>query len=119
MGSERREQIRITLLVKAAIFFPDGFILNVPVIDFSSGGIRLEIPIMDRLPSGKDGLLKLYFQPHQFLEGHPYMLEIPCRLIWTNDKNIGIEFLTPDMLTRQTIGDLLQTHTLNQENGHG
>ncbi|MBF0625359.1 MAG: PilZ domain-containing protein [Magnetococcales bacterium] len=100
--------------MKSALFLPDGFLFNVPVADLSSGGLRLDIPLIDRRFFGQDGMLRLYFQPsigpnvRQAADNPPYVLEVPCRLVWASDTGVGIEFVDPDPGTRVTIGSLVQ-----------
>ncbi|MBF0181743.1 MAG: PilZ domain-containing protein [Magnetococcales bacterium] len=118
MSDDRREHLRITLSIKSAIFFADGFLINVPVVNLSSGGIRLEIPMVDRLSACKEGILRLYFQP-EFIQGeHSYMLEIPCTIVWNDGTHAGIQFRDPDIHTRETLGDLLNSEP-SQEREHG
>ncbi|MBF0463342.1 MAG: PilZ domain-containing protein [Magnetococcales bacterium] len=110
MGSERRQHLRIFLPIKAAIFFPDGFLFNALVADAGSGGVRLEIPLVDPLALCQDGLLRFYLQPNAMPgEYPPCTLEIPCRLAWHSDQDVGVEFLNPDPHTQETFDSLLRT----------
>ncbi|MBF0310431.1 MAG: PilZ domain-containing protein [Magnetococcales bacterium] len=120
MNNERREHLRVTLSVKSALYCPFGFLVNVPVADISSGGLRLDIPILDQRFSGQKGLLKLFFQPGNSFPEMTYTLEIPCRLVWMNGQGAGIEFLNADPVLRSSLDDLVQSgrSALSQEDGH-
>ncbi|MBF0154595.1 MAG: PilZ domain-containing protein [Magnetococcales bacterium] len=107
MNADRRSRVRVTLAVKAAFFSPGGFLFNVSVVDISSGGIRLEIPVVDPVLFYKESTLKLYFQTGSGPSSSPYVLQIPCRMVWIDGSDVGIEFLNPDPNISHAVGGLI------------
>ncbi|MBF0422185.1 MAG: PilZ domain-containing protein [Magnetococcales bacterium] len=107
MNSERRKHFRVALSYRSAIFFFDGFISNVEVVDFSASGIKLDTHGVDYPVSFRMGVLKLYVQLNTFPEVQPYVLAIPSRIVWADHHFAGIEFLNPDDETKKTIDNLL------------
>ncbi|WP_420905533.1 PilZ domain-containing protein [Candidatus Magnetaquiglobus chichijimensis] len=109
MSRERRTHIRVAFSIKAAFHCRTGFLYNVPVVDISSGGIRMDIPISDQFLSCKDGVLKLFVQPQFLFNITPYVLEMPCRLAWFNDSGVGVEFINPETEIVDSIDDMITT----------
>lgn len=108
MSRERRSHIRVAFSIRASFHCPAGFIYNVPVLDISQGGLRLEIPIEEEFLNCQEGTLKLLLTPSFLPDVTPYQLEIPCKLVWYNHRGVGIEFLHTDRQTMENVNDLIR-----------
>ena len=117
MNQERREHLRVALPVKFALYFSNGFIYNISVVDISPGGLRVEMPFIDPGLLSGEGTLKLYFQPYHGFCEYPPVPDIPCRVTWSDNMSVGIEFLASDPNLQKTIDNLVLGNLVFSEYG--
>ncbi|MBF0417509.1 MAG: PilZ domain-containing protein [Magnetococcales bacterium] len=118
MGSDRRIHLRVTFAIKAAFYCRTGFLYNIPVVDIGIGGLRLDIPIDEQFLRCKDGTLKLFLRPKSLFNMQPYILEMPCQLVWFSDSGVGIEFINPGYEVVDSIEGMISTPPSHDLHSH-
>ncbi|MBF0185086.1 MAG: PilZ domain-containing protein [Magnetococcales bacterium] len=109
MTLERRTALRIPWSIRVTLHFANGFIHNVPVVDLSLSGIRLELSDLSALPLDPTASLQIFFACDALPPPHGCLLQLPCHIVWSNPQELGLQFLFADESLQQQLSALIDT----------
>ncbi|WP_130470943.1 PilZ domain-containing protein [Candidatus Magnetaquicoccus inordinatus] len=118
MESDRRTAPRIPCSIRVTLLFRNGFIHNVPVIDLSLSGIRLELDPNTTLPFATQAALHLFFSCDTQSQASACLLQLPCRIIWANTHAVALQFICAEQESQQLLATLLASDSLHPEPQH-
>jgi hypothetical protein len=91
MVRERRTTIRTPWNNRVTLHFANGSIHNVPVLDLSLSGLRLQLHALASYPINPHSLQQVYFSSDG-TENFP-LPELPCRFVWASLDELALQFL--------------------------
>ncbi|MBF0114007.1 MAG: PilZ domain-containing protein [Magnetococcales bacterium] len=105
MIHDRRTATRTPWHNRVTLHFANGSIHNVPVLDLSLSGLRLQLHALASYPINPHSLQQVNFTSDD--DSTPSLPELPCRFVWASPDELALQFLFSNPESQQRLSQFV------------